>query len=342
MSASIKRKLENMEATKPIKKTKTRPKLKMEEAPPVKSIKDLIELSRSIKFYKNLDTIMLWKMTPYLQELETMIGMDSLKETVFYQIIYYLQGMHTKNKNEEYLHTIIYGPPGCGKTTIAKIIGKLYQSMGILSPTGTFQVAYRDDFVAGYLGQTAIKTKKLLNSCIGGVLFIDEVYSLAPRNNDKDSFSKEAIDTITGFLSEHKNDFCCIIAGYEDEIVNCFFGMNKGLERRFPWIHRIPDYKSSELYQILMKMVKESNWETAFDEKTLTNVIENNKEFFKHAGGDIETFLTKCKMMHSKRVFSLGIEHKFILTKEDILEAVKFLEKNNKIKEDDMSRLMYI
>lgn len=331
-----------MEAIEPVRKKRVRPKIKWEEAPPVKSITDLIELGRSIKFYKNLDTIMLWRMMPYLQELNDMIGMESLKETVFYQIIYYLQGMHTKNKNEEYLHTAIYGPPGCGKTTIAKIIGKLYQSMGVLSPNGIFKVAYRDDFVAGYLGQTANKTKKLLNSCIGGILFIDEVYSLAPRDKDRDSFAKEAIDTITGFLSEHKNDFCCIVAGYEDEVQNCFFAMNKGLERRFPWVHRIPDYKSGELYQIFMKMIKDSNWDIAFDEKVLTGLIESNKDFFKNAGGDIETFLTKCKMMHSKRVFNLGKEHKFILTKEDLLQAIEFLKKNNKSKEDHFILNMYV
>lgn len=331
-----------MEAIEPVRKKRVRPKIKWEDAPPVKSITDLIELGRSIKFYKNLDTIMLWRMMPYLQELNDMIGMESLKETVFYQIIYYLQGMHTKNKNEEYLHTAIYGPPGCGKTTIAKIIGKLYQSMGVLSPNGIFKVAYRDDFVAGYLGQTANKTKKLLNSCIGGILFIDEVYSLAPRDKDRDSFAKEAIDTITGFLSEHKNDFCCIVAGYEDEVQNCFFAMNKGLERRFPWVHRIPDYKSGELYQIFMKMIKDSNWDIAFDEKVLTGLIESNKDFFKNAGGDIETFLTKCKMMHSKRVFNLGKEHKFILTKEDLLQAIEFLKKNNKSKEDHFILNMYV
>ena len=95
--------------------------------------------------------------------------------------------------------------------------------MGILSKNGPFRIAHRDDFIAGYLGQTAIKTTKLLNSCLGGVLFIDEVYALGSGQEDKDSFSKEAIDTITGFLSDHKNDCCVIIAGYEKEIEDCFF-----------------------------------------------------------------------------------------------------------------------
>lgn len=323
------------------KRRQLKPRLKLQDAPPVNSIKDLIELGKSIKFYKNLDTIMLWRITPYLEELDKMVGMKSLKETVFYQVIYYLQGMHTRNRNEEYLHTVIYGPPGTGKTTVAKIIGKIYQAMSILSSNGPFKVAYRDDFVAGYLGQTASKTKKLLKSCIGGVLFIDEVYSLAPRNSDRDSFAKEAIDTLTGFLSEHKNDFCCIVAGYEDEIRGCFFAMNKGLERRFPWVHRIPEYSSVELYKIFMKMVNEMEWDVAFEKKDLVVLFDQNKELFKNAGGDIETFLSKCKMVHSRRVFSMSKEHKFVITKGDLVTAMEFIKQNNKKEENKPPFGMY-
>jgi len=343
MMPGIKRKSYSMQEqrmTEP--KRRVRPRLKLEDAPAVNSISDLIEIGKTIKFYKNLDTIMLWRITPFLEELNKMVGMESLKETIFYQVIYYLQGMHTKSKNEEYLHTAIYGSPGCGKTSVAKIIGKIYQSLNVLSPDGPFKVAYRDDFVAGYLGQTATKTKKLLTSCIGGVLFIDEVYSLAPRNSDRDSFSKEAIDTLNGFLSEHKNDFCCIVAGYEDEVTNCFFAMNKGLERRFPWIHRITEYKSKELYEIFMKMIKEMGWDTSFDQKFLMNIFETNKDLFKNAGGDIETFITKCKMFHSQRVFSLGKEHKFILSKKDVEKAMEYIKKNTTKKDDGPPEHMYL
>jgi SpoVK/Ycf46/Vps4 family AAA+-type ATPase len=327
-----------------LKKARVKPRIvKIEDAPPVHNLKDLIELSKSYKLFKNIDTSMLWRLRPYLQELDDMIGMEKLKESVFYQIIYYLQGMHQKNKNEEYLHTVIYGNPGTGKTTISKIIGKIYQTMNILSPNGVFKVAYRDDFIAGYLGQTAAKTKKLLQSCIGGVLFIDEVYALAPRSNDRDSFSKEAIDTLNAFLSEHKNDFCCIVAGYEDEVENCFFSMNKGLERRFPWAHRIDEYTSSQLFKIFLKMIKDMNWDVAFDEAFLVDIFEKKKDLFKHAGGDIETFITKCKMFHAVRVFSLDQDHKFVLTKEDVNKALNYLEKNQKkVKDDKPPEFMYM
>jgi SpoVK/Ycf46/Vps4 family AAA+-type ATPase len=290
-------------------KVKTKPII-LENAPPLNSLPDLVKLSQSIILYKNIDSIMLWRLSPYITELNNLIGMTSLKETIFDQILYYLQGMHLRNDSQEYLHTMIFGSPGCGKTTVAKIIGKIYQSLGILSRNGNFKIAYRDDFIAGYLGQTAIKTKKLLNSCIGGVLFIDEVYALAPRDNDKDSFSKEALDILTAFLSEHKNDFCCIGAGYEQDVEECFFGMNKGLKRRFPWVHKIDTYSSEDMAQIFGKMVKEINWNVDFNNKTIVSIIEQNKKLFTNTGGDIETLLTKCKIAHSRRVIGLDIEKK--------------------------------
>lgn len=224
-------------------------------------------------------------------------------------------------------------------TEAAKIIGKIYQQMGILSEDSCFKIAYRDDLVAEYVGQTAIKTRKFLESCLGGVLFIDEVYSLGPGQKDKDSFSKEAIDTLTGFLSEHKTNFCCIAAGYEEDIKKCFFGSNKGLERRFPWVHKIDNYTEFELADIFLKMVKTINWSTNVSKKDISALIKSNKEQFKNAGGDIETYLTKCKITHSKRVFSLESEHKFIITIEDMMNAIELIK--DKKQEFESISLLY-
>ena len=309
-----------------------RPRIKLAEAPPINSLPDLVEIGHSVKFYKNIDSVMLWRITPYLEELLSLVGMQELKETIFYQVLYYLQGMHLRNKSDEYLHTMIYGPPGTGKTTVAQILARIYQGLNILSKDCNFKIAHRDDFIAGYLGQTAIKTQKLLKSCLGGVLFIDEVYSLAPREDDEDSFSKEALDILTAFLSEHKNDFCCIAAGYEDDIESCFFAMNKGLKRRFPWVHRINKYTSEDLMNIFFKMLTEGKWEYSLKNNMVNELLEKNIDLFENAGGDIETFISKCKMVHARRVISLGIEHKFILTFKDLENAIHLVKKHKLVK----------
>tara|TARA_A100001011_G_scaffold394642_2_gene487566 strand:- start:298 stop:1290 length:993 start_codon:yes stop_codon:yes gene_type:complete len=303
----------------------------LSDSPPINNLKELIELSYSIKFYNNINMIVLWRISPYLEELNKLIGMDNLKETIFAQILYYLQGLHIRNASDEYLHTMIYGPPGCGKTTVAKIIGKIYQSLGILSKHGKFRIAYRDDFIAGYLGQTSNKTQKLLKSCLGGVLFIDEIYSLAPKDSDRDSFSKEALDTLTSFLSEHKNDFCCIGAGYEEEIENCFFSMNQGLKRRFPWIHKIEIYSSKNLTDIFFKMIYDMNWNCIVSHSEMISFFDKYKLYFENTGGDIETFITKIKIEHAKRIINLSNDHKFILNSEDINKAIKLIEKTKKL-----------
>lgn len=312
------------------KKVVKKKKIELQNAPPVNNIKDLIEIGSTKKIYKNIDTKMLWNILPSLNDLEKMIGMKKLKDTVFNQVIYYLQNFHL-NKNNEYLHTVISGSPGTGKTTVAQIIGNLYKSLGILSKNGRFRIAHRDDFIAGYLGQTSIKTHKLLSSCLGGVLFIDEAYSLGPGKQGRDSFSKEALDTLTSFLSEHKNDFCCIIAGYESDIEKCFFTVNKGLKRRFQWNHKIDDYNEEELSDIFIKKITDINWGLSIEKKQVLKIIKDNKELFKFGGGDIENLISKCKISHAKRVFSLDNIHKFILSKTDIKNAIELINKNRKI-----------
>ena len=312
-------------------KNKRRPRITLSDAPPIISIKDLIKIGKGTIFYKNINTIMIWRLTPYLEELDNLIGMESLKESIFYQILYYIQGMHQRNKSDEYLHTILMGPPGTGKTTVAHIIAKIYQAMDILSAEGPFKIAHRDDFIAGYLGQTAIKTQKLLNSCLGGVLFIDEVYSLGPGQEDKDSFSKEAIDTLCSFLSEHTSDFCCIAAGYEKDIEKCFFAVNDGLESRFQWKHKIGEYSASELKDIFLRKVKHINWDISIDKDIITGIIEKNKEFFINTGRDIINLISKCKMAHARRVLPLGKEHKFILTEEDLEKGLEMVKKTKPV-----------
>jgi replication-associated recombination protein RarA len=314
--------------------TVKRKKIKFEDLPPINSIDDLIMIAKTSKFYKNINMLMLWDILPHLVELQTMIGMKSVKDSIFYQVIYYLQGMHLRNIDGDYLHCIITGAAGAGKTTIAQIISKIYQNIGILSHNSKFKLAHREDFVGEYLGQTATKTKKLLTSCLGGVIFVDEIYALSAGNKDKDSYAKEAIDTINAFLSEHKNDFVFIGAGYKDQVQKCFLDMNQGLQRRFAWYHDIEKYTEQEIAEILIKMIKENSWELDLDINYIKETIRSNEDIFKNTGGSCENLFSKIKLTHSKRVFGLSNDVKFIITKEDFDKAIDMMKKYYSEKQD--------
>ena len=161
--------------------------------------------------YPNINNTMLQQILPQLIELKAIIGMHELKNTVFYQIIYYLQELH--KKSDDYLHTVILGMPGCGKTTVAKIIGSLYSNLGILK-NKSFTIAKRTDLIGEYLGQTSMKTTKLLKSCIGGVLFIDEVYSLGSgRKTKKTRIRKKRLTHLTSFCLNTKKIFVVLLLG---------------------------------------------------------------------------------------------------------------------------------
>jgi len=307
---------------------------RLENAPPVENISDLIKVGKSCKRYQNINSLLLWKILEDLEDLDKLIGLEDLKTSILNQILYYLQNLHLRNYGNEYLHTMIYGSPGSGKTTVAKIIANIYRNLGILSPDGPFRIAHRDDFIAGYLGQTAIKTQKLLKSCIGGVLFIDEIYSLAPKENDKDSFSKEAIDTLNAFLSEYKDVFCCIGAGYEDEVNNCFFNMNKGLERRFQWTHKIERYSVDDLVRIFLKMIREIFWDCTIPQTKLQEILHDNYELFTNQAGDMEILLTKCKIRHSRNLLSdPNKKVKFNIDLNDLNDGILEFKKHKKLPE---------
>ena len=138
----------------------------------------------------------------------------------------------------------------------------IYSSLGWLSKGGVF-TPKRSDLVGRYLGETADKTQKYLEKCKGSVCFIDEVYSLGSKDEGRDSFAKEAVDTLNQFLSEEAHDFVCIIAGYEKDVQICFFEQNQGLDRRFPWRFTISPYKSDELKEIFKLQVETKGWNIA-------------------------------------------------------------------------------
>ena len=285
----------------------------------INSLDDLIELGKTYDKEKNynIDLELLNKMIPSLIELNNLIGMKKVKNDIIDHIIFYLQKLD--NKNVDMLHTVIEGPPGVGKTELGKILAKIYLTMGILK-NNIFKKVSRSDMVAKYLGQTAIKTEELINSCKGGVMFIDEVYSLGSKEL-KDSFSKEAIDTLNMKLSEMKNEFICIVAGYPREIDECFFSYNIGLNSRFPIRFSIDPYTPNELLKIFKQIVENNDWR--IDDSITSIFFKKNYDEFKYYGRDMELLFTKCKRSHSKRIFNeLNAERK-VITLSDLNVAFK-------------------
>lgn len=279
-----------------------------------------------------------------LEELNNMIGMKGLKNNIVDQILYFIQELHkNKNSDGEFLHTVIYGPPGTGKTEIAKIMGKIYSKIGILS-NGVFKKVTRSDLVAGYLGQTALKTKDVIKESLGGVLFIDEAYSLG-NSEKKDSFSKECIDTLCEALSDNKDNLMVIIAGYEKELKECFFSFNQGLDSRFTWRFKTDDYSYEDLYNIFLKKVKDIGWVIDDDSSEILHWFKKNKDCFKFYGRDIETLLSKTKIAHSRRVFCKPESEKKKLTLKDLDKGFEIYLKNDDIKskkeEEERKRYLY-
>ena len=273
-----------------------------------------------------------------LIELKNMIGMNGLKNSIVDQILYFIQEFHklSKSKNDDFMHTVIYGPPGTGKTEIAKIIGKIFSRLGILSKK-YFKKVTRADLIAGYLGQTALKTRDVIKNAIGGVLFIDEAYALG-NPEKRDSFAKECIDTLCEGLSDNKDNLMVIIAGYEDELNKCFFAYNQGLDSRFTWRFNTDDYKYDELFLIFNKKVNDIGWK--LDEKINKSWFENKMDYFTFYGRDIETLLAKVKIAHGRRVFCLPIEKKMIINLKDLNNGLDMFLDNNEVKsrKDNMSK----
>lgn len=329
------RKRPHNQDSKPSSPIIVKPKTKVNIDVEIKDIAGLLKLIKdypldeTIEYNINMDG--LHKINSSLTDLNNMIGMKELKENVVDQILYFIQDLH-KNSDGDFMHTVIYGPPGTGKTEMAKIIGQIFSKLGILKK-GTFKKVTRSDLIAGYLGQTAIKTRDVVNECLGGVLFIDEAYALG-NPEKRDSFSKECIDTLCEALSNYKDELMVIIAGYESELKECFFNYNQGLDSRFTWRFKTDEYKGEELYNIFLKKVSDAKWsiDTDTDAKITSAWFEKNLDYFKFFGRDIETLLAKTKIVHGRRVFCKPVEEKRKLTLKDLEKGFDLYLKNDEVK----------
>ena len=213
-----------------------------------------------------------------LQELNNLVGLVTVKEQVkdliAYQKVQKMRKLSGLSVFKKTLHLAFLGNPGTGKTTVARIVGHVYKQLGLLSK-GHFIEVSRTDLIAGYQGQTALKVKKVIERAKGGVLFIDEAYSIT-ENEHSDSYGRECLTELTKALEDYRDDLVVIVAGYTEPMKQ-FFESNPGLKSRFNTFIEFPDYNEEELWKILEGMCLKNNY-----------VIEINAE------QSIKAFLSEC------------------------------------------------
>ena len=201
--------------------------------------------------------------TDCLAKLNGMVGLAAVKKEISNLAAFLnLQIRRGETNTFQGKHYVFTGNPGTGKTTVARIMADVFRTLGILS-RGQLVEADRSKLVAGFAGQTAIKTNQLIDSAMGGVLFIDEAYTL--KSNDQDSFGAEAIDTLLKRLEDDRGKFICIVAGYTDNMHD-FIDTNPGLKSRFTQTIHFDDYTPDELTQIFLNLAKGKNF--TVDEET--------------------------------------------------------------------------
>lgn len=267
-----------------------------------------------------------------LKELDSLTGLEKIKRNVHSLI----NLVKVRKLREEKglpvppmsLHLVFMGNPGTGKTTVARLIAQLYFAIGVLS-RGQLVEVDRSGLVAGFVGQTAMKTSEAVKSAIGGVLFIDEAYSLAESADGTNDFGREAIETLLKAMEDNRGDLVVIVAGYE-KLMEKFISSNPGLESRFNRYFLFEDYNGDELYEIFMSMCVKGGYKLSpeaedFMKKHLQYIYDTRDENFGNAR-DVRNIFENIISVQADRLAkedSPTADDLMTVTKEDAEAAVE-------------------
>jgi stage V sporulation protein K len=259
-------------------------------------------------------------------ELNSLIGLENVKKEIEDLVIFNkVQKTREKiglKKTNRTMHMAFLGNPGTGKTTVARIVGNMYRSLGILSK-GHFIEATRTDLIAEYQGQTSLKVKRLIQKAKGGVLFIDEAYSIT-ENEKSDSYGRECLTELTKALEDYRDDLVVIVAGYDD-LMKKFFESNPGLKSRFNYFIEFEDYTVNQMFEIFLSYCKNEDYilqESAAErlKKYLDKQSEDSEN--KNANGRfVRNVFDKIIMNQAKRLSNLSLptkENYITIFEEDI------------------------
>ena len=267
-----------------------------------------------------------------LGDLNQLVGLKNVKSKVFdliaYQKVQKLRKDMGLAQSKNTLHLAFTGNPGTGKTTVARIVGRIYKQIGLLSQ-GHFIEVSRTDLIAGYQGQTALKVKDVITQAKGGVLFIDEAYSIT-ENDHSDSYGRECLTELTKALEDYREDLVVIVAGYTEPMEK-FFESNPGLKSRFNTFVEFDDYGAEELHSILLSICKQADYMLSADaDKKIAEMFEeqiaNKSEGFSN-GRFVRNIFDDLVMIQARRV--MNIQSPTIQELKDIsLEDVNNLAKD--------------